>query len=105
MTKQERSMQYSMIVCFVCVLLGALMLGGVVVHHYLTAKPQDTTVERVCWVYTTSDTFTVFEDEDGNLWEIDARFSLVDEPYLFTFDTQGTEDLTDDVVTGITLAR
>jgi hypothetical protein len=98
-------MQYSMIVCMVCVVLAVLMLGAVMVKNYWFAEPQDTTVERVCWVYTTHDTSTIFEDEDGNLWEIDARFTLVDEPYLFTFDTQGTEDLTDDVVTGITLAR
>lgn len=106
MTKQEQSMQYSIVVCMVCVILGALMLMGVVVSHYINAsKVEDTEVTKECWIYTDYDNTTVFEDTDGNLWEIQAHFPDIDVPYAVTFDTQGTEDLTDDVIVGITWAR
>ena len=106
MTKQEQSMQYSIVVCMVCVILGALMLMGVVVSHYINAsKVEDTEVTKECWIYTDYDNTTVFEDADGNLWEIQAHFPDIDVPYAVTFDTQGTEDLTDDVIVGITWAR
>ena len=75
MTKQEQSMQYSIVVCMVCVILGALMLMGVVVSHYInTSKVEDTEVTKECWIYTDYDNTTVFEDADGNLWEIQAHF-------------------------------
>lgn len=104
MTKQERSMQYSIVVCMVCCILGTLMVAGVIINHYIHQEPQNTEIVRTCWIYELGEKETVFEDEDGNLWAIEARFPDIDHAYSITFDTQGTEDLTDDVITGITWA-
>lgn len=100
MTKQERDLRYSFIVSMVCVLLGVVMLGCVIISSYTHSEP-DTTVIRNCWVYETYDDATVLEDTNGNLWEVGTRITDIDRMYEVVFDTQGTDTLLDDVVTDI----
>lgn len=101
--RQYQSYRFSVIVVLVCMMCIMAIVGIVA---YTNSRPQvETHIERECVIYESYDDVTVFEDTDGNLWEVVGSWMDVDAHYIVTFDTLGTEDVTDDVVTGVLVVR
>lgn len=101
--RQYQSYRFSVIVVLVCMVLIAAIVGIVA---YTNSRPQiETHIERECVIYESYDDVTVFEDTDGNLWEVVGSWMDVDAHYIVAFDTLGTKDVTDDVITGVLVAR
>lgn len=101
--RQYQSYRFSVIVVLVCMVFIAAIVGIVACTN---SRPQaEIHIERECVIYESYDDVTVFEDTDGNLWEVVGSWMDVDAQYIVTFDTLGTEDVTDDVVTGVLVVR
>lgn len=68
---------------------------------FLTAMLLPTTYKANARIVESTETKTVFETEDGNLWETCGHRFMENSDVVLTFDNNGTEDIHDDIIVEI----